>query len=368
MAAAVFVALAWAAPAAQTPSRHLTTPAALAAYSHFFHNSQVSWLGTVEEAAGMPMVLLNGGKRTIVRWADGQRRATGRVLLHGLFLDIGRLEPSDARLAGLDMARVLDALHEGRWPPRDTLFLLNDARSEDYAAPAVPAVRDLALDPAAYAGREVTVSGRFRGRNLFGDQPSSPGRSPHEYVLQVADASIWVSGLRPRGRGFALDPDSRRDTREWLRVTGIVRYEGALSWIEGKTVDTTRPPERTPPPPTPPAVPPGPPPEIVFSAPLDAETGVSRGVVVRVQFSRDIAPDSLEGQVAVAYAVGADGVTPGPPPQARTAYRAANRSIEVRFAEPLAPDATVIIAFGNGIKATDGVAMLPARIRFTTGR
>lgn len=368
-ACAVFVALGSATlPSGQAPTRRVTTAAALAAYSHFFHGSQVTWLAEVDDVRGVPVASLDERRRTVLLWEDGTRRPSGRVALHGLFLDVGRLERSDARLAGVDMTRILETLHEGRWPARDELFILADARADEYAPPAQPSLRDLALDPATWTGREVTVSGRFRGRNLFGEQPSSPGRSPHEYVLQVADASVWVSGLRPRGRGFTLDPDSRRDTREWLRFTGTVRSEGPLTWIEGRQVDTTRPPAETPPPPASPAVPPGPPPEILFSAPLDGETNVSRGVVLRVQFSRDIAPDSLDGQVAVAYAVGPDGTTPGAPPEARTVYRAANRSIEVRFAEPLAPGATVIVAFGNGITATDGVAMKPARIRFTTGR
>ena len=108
--------------------------------------------------------------------------------------------------------------------------------------------------------------------------------------------------------------------------------------------------------------------EIVFSAPLDGETEEATDVVLRVQFSRDIAPESLKDQVAVAYGMRPDGSAPGAAPAAHITYRAANRSIEIRFAEPLAPFSTVIVAFGNAITATDGVAMRPSRIRFQTGR
>lgn len=352
----------------QAPQRRVTTSQALASTSHFFHGSVVRFLGTVQDTTGFSVVPLGERQRMVVLWAEQQRPA-GEVLLRGTFLDLGRLEPGDSRLSAVDMQRLLDTLHEGRWPGRNALFLLVDARAEEYEPPTQPDVRAIALNPAQYAGREVTLSGRFRGRNLFGDQPSSPGKSPNEYVLQVADASIWVSGLRPRGRGFTLDPDSRRDTREWVRVTGTVRHEPPMAWIEGKAIDITNPQdEATTPEPVSVTVPLGPAPEIVFSAPLDGETDVATDIVLRVQFSRDIDPESLRGQVAVAYGVNPDGSTPGTAPAASTSYRAGNRSIEVRFASPLAPYSTVIVAFGNGITATDGVAMKPSRISFTTGR
>lgn len=352
---------------AQAPARHVTTAHALSAQSHFFHGSTVTFLGTVVDTAGVSVVPLSERQRAVTLW-EGPRRPDGQAVLRGTFLDLGRLEPTDSRLAAVDTARILDALNEGRWPARDLLFVLAGARAETYDPPAQPGVRAIALDPARYAGRDVTVSGRFRGRNLFGEQPSSPGKSPHEYVLQVADASIWISGLRPRGRGFALDPDSRRDTREWVRVSGIVRHEPPLVWIEGRQIDTTRPGDEQLDEPAPAALPPGPAPEIVFSAPLDGETDVATDIVLRVQFSRDIDPDSLKDQVAVAYGMNADGTSPGRAPAAHTVYRAANRSVEIRFAEPLAPYSTVIVAFGNAIRATDGVAMKPTRISFITGR
>lgn len=352
---------------AQAPARHVTTAHALSAESHFFHGSTVTFLGTVTDIAGVSVVPLSERQRSVMLW-DEPQRPEGQVVLRGRFLDLGRLEPTDSRLASVDVARILDVVNEGRRPGRDLIFVLAGARAEKYDPPVQPDLRAIALDPARYAGKEVTLSGRFRGRNLFGDQPSSPGKSPHEYVLQVADASIWVSGLRSRGRGFRLDPDSRRDTREWVRVSGTVRHEPPLVWIEGTRIDTTRPEDDTLDEPAPAVVPPGPAPEIVFSAPLDGETEVATDIVLRVQFSRDIDPDSLRDQVAVAYGMNADGASPGKAPAASTVYRAANRSIEVRFAEPLAPYSTVIVAFGNAIKATDGVAMKPARIRFTTGR
>lgn len=353
--------------AAQAPDRHVTTAHALSSYSHFFHGTQVTFLGTVHDTAGFGVVPIGEKQRAVMLWQQPQR-PDGQVLLRGTFLDLGRLEEGDPRLKAVDVPRLLDAVSSGRWPGRNEIFLLASARYESYEPAVQPNLRAVALDPARYAGKEVTLVGRFRGRNLFGDQPVSPGKSPHEYVLRVADASIWVSGLRPRGRGFMLDVDARRDTREWVRVTGVVRHEPPVVWVEGKTIDLTRPEADAPPAEAPAPLPPGPAPEIVFSAPLDGETAVSPDVVLRVQFSRDIAPDSLKDQVAVAYGLRADGSSPGAAPAAHVTYRASNRSIEIRFAEPLAPFTTVIVAFGNAIKATDGAVMQPSRIRFETGR
>jgi hypothetical protein len=145
-------------------------------------------------------------------------------------------------------------------------------------------------------------------------------------------------------------------------------HEPPLVWIEGKTVDLAKPESEAGAEPETAPLPPGPPPEIIFSAPLNGETDVPTNVVLRVQFSRDVNPDTLQDQVAVAYGLKPDGSSPGPAPKATTTYRPANRAIEIRFSEPLAAFTNVIVAFGNEIKATDGVAMKPARISFTTGR
>ncbi|MDQ3069242.1 MAG: Ig-like domain-containing protein [Acidobacteriota bacterium] len=363
----VLLALAAAGSAStQATQRHVTTAHALARFPVFFHGSHVTFLGTVHSEHGPSVIPVGDKQRVVALWQTPQD-PQGSVLLRGMFLDLGRLDPSEPRLANIDVQRILDVVNEGRWPGRDQLFLLTGARSEKYEPPPQASLHAIALDPAAYAGKTVTVAGRFRGKNLLADQPAPPGKSPYEYVVRVADASVWISGLRARGRGFTLDQDSRRDTREWVRITGVVRHEPPLAWIEGKTIELARPEtEETAEPPAP--LPPGAPPAIIFSAPLDGEDDIPTNVVLRVQFSRDIEPGSLENQVAVAYGLRTDGSAPGPAPAAATTYRAANRSVEIRFAQPLAPFTNVVIAFGNEIKATDGVAMKPARITFTTGR
>lgn len=365
--ALVLLAMVSASAVAQAPLRHVATAHAISTYGHFFHGSSVTFLGTVSDVAGVAVAPIGDKQRVVVLWQQPEG-PEGPVILRGTLFDISRLEPADPRLATIDTEKILDAVNEGRMPGRDEVFLLTGARAEKYEPSLTPNVRAIAIDPARWAGKQVTVSGRFRGKNILGDQPTPPGQSPHEFVIRVADASIWVSGIRPRGRGFVLDPASRRDTREWVRVSGIVRHEPPLVWIEGKTVDLAKPETEAAPEPEAAPLPPGPPPEIIFSAPLDGEMGVSTNVVLRVQFSRDIDPESLRDQVAVAYGLKPDGTSPGPAPKAETTYRPANRAVEIRFSEPLAAFATVNVAFGDQIKATDGVFMKPTRISFTTGR
>ena len=352
---------------AQAPLRHVTTAHALSRYGHFFHGSPVTFLGAVADTAGVPVVPIGEKQRVVVLWQQPEA-PEGTVVLRGTLFDLGRLEQNDSRLSNVDTQKILEAVNEGRWPGRDHIFVLIGARSEKYEPSLTPNVRAIALDPAKWAGKQVTVSGRFRGKNLLGDQPAPPGKSPNEFVVRVADASVWISGIRPRGRGFILDPDSRRDTREWVRVTGVVRHEPPLIWIDGKTIDIAKPESEAAAEPEAAPVPPGPPPEIIFSAPLNGELDVPTTVVLRVQFSRDIDPETLRDQVAVAYGLKPDGTAPGPTPVATTTYRPANRAVEIRFAQPLAAFSSVVVAFGDQIKATDGVAMKPAKIAFTTGR
>ena len=65
-------------------------------------------------------------------------------------------------------------------------------------------IRALALAPDQYVGKGVTVTGRFRGANLFADLPQGAGtKGRWDFVLQSADSAIWVTrraSARPRLR------------------------------------------------------------------------------------------------------------------------------------------------------------------------
>ena len=181
----------------------------------------------------------------------------------------------------------------------------------------------------------MTVVGQFRGRNLFGDLPSSPGKSRYDFVLRSADAAIWVTEFRPRGRGFDFSVDARVDTGRWLQVSGTVTQERGLVTIIGSAIAEASAPEapaeeEAAPPPVP--VEPG---EVVFSSPTEGEIGVPMDATVRLQFSRGLNPASIAAQLRASYVAGASGDAAGEALEIAHSYDAATRAVEIRFTRPL---------------------------------
>lgn len=367
--------IAWLAaiPAQAQPaaSRKSATVEALSTYPAFFHAQSVRVRGEVRQRDAA--VVLAGQAREILLFADG---ATGsgaaagdRVEILGQFLDPGRLEPGDPRLRNLDVGRLSEARLGKPWPGVNELLLLRADDVQD--APPYPSasIRALALEPERFVDQPVRLVGRFRGRNLFGDQPNAPGRSRWDFVIASADASVWVTGMRPRGDGFTLDVEARADASRWVEVTGTVREARGLVFLEAGSIRLARPPAEGPSEPVARVPTAGPPPEIVFSTPTDGEIEVDPATAVRVQFSRDLAPESLRDRVAVTYVPGeaeARGEIP-PPIEFTVSYQEASRSLEIRFRSPLVPLKSVLVEFREGIEGTDGAPMAPATLRFTLG-
>jgi hypothetical protein len=104
------------------------------------------------------------------------------------------------------------------------------------------ALADLVTRPEAYAGRSLTVVGRFRGRNLYGDLPAGSALTPSDWVLRSGCCSIWVTGKEPRGDGFALDLDSKADSRWWLAVEGKPLTHDGVVVLKARKVTVAKPP------------------------------------------------------------------------------------------------------------------------------
>jgi hypothetical protein len=175
--------------------------------------------------------------------------------------------------------------------------------------------------------------------------------------------------MRPRGRGFSFEVDSRLDTDKWLEVSGIVRRHRHLVLLEGASVALADPPPETPPVPTAAAPTAGPRPQVVFSTPTPEETDVASGARVRLQFSRDLDPKSIAGQVRVSY-LGAAAAPGGTAPGELTfavSYDEGARVLEIRFTDPLEPFRTVKVDLLEGITATDGAPLVPHSLLFTLG-
>jgi len=319
------------------------------------------------EPAGALMRLASTTKPVFVFWRDSASAPRdGEV--RGEFWDIGRLERTDSRFSSVNFQPILEAATNGQWPGRDQVFMILGATTVESPLPEDPNLRALALAPDRYIGKGVTVTGRFRGANLFADLPQGAGtKGRWDFVLQSADAAIWVSGIRPRGRGFDLDVNARVDTGHWLKVAGTLRRDGALPWIEATSISEAIAPTET-------AVevaiapPPQPVPEVVFSTPTADETDADRNAPVRIQFSRDMDGKTFTGRVKVSYPGPAPAGAPPTPPISTVRYLDGTRALEIKFAAPLDRFRQVKVELGEGIlSAVDNQPLAPYTLTFTTG-
>ncbi len=90
--------------------------------------------------------------------------------------------------------------------------------------------------PKGVEGTVVTVTGVFRGANLFEDLPPESRRDDSDWVLQDGPFSIWVTGKAPKGKGFSLDPRSRSDCRYRLEATGKVATANGLIYLRASSL------------------------------------------------------------------------------------------------------------------------------------
>jgi hypothetical protein len=117
--------------------------------------------------------------------------------------------------------------------------LTPDEREEDTR---MSALEDLVLGSGEPDGETIEVVGQFRGANLFGDLPNGSQRRASDFVIRHGEAAAWVTGKKPKGKGWALDPSSRGDCKWWLQVKGRAERRNGVVYIRAKKVSmTTRP-------------------------------------------------------------------------------------------------------------------------------
>jgi len=342
---------------AQTSARRLTTIESLRQFSGYYHLQNVLLRGEFAET-GTRVVLRADDRQMDVMLGDTKTTA-GLVEVRAQLIDVGRLEPSDPRLARYEGSREPD-----KWPKPGEELLLSVTGVTSVDTATVPSVRALSLEPWKFDGQTVTVTGQFRGRNLFGDLPGSPARSKYDFILRAGDGAIWVTGLRPKGKGFDLNVDARVDTGRWVQVTGLVKRERTMVTLEATAIAAAQPPsaqavadDETPaPPPTP-----G---EVVFSSPTGDETDVPVSSPIRIQFSRGLNPATISGNIRVGYT----GATPGAGPiEFQTSYDAANRALEIRLTTPADRFSTVVIETLDGLRTFDGAPVTRWTLTFSFG-
>jgi hypothetical protein len=288
-------------PRAIGTTRKAATVAALARFPFFFHTQPVRVRGKATEKDGLFQL-------------EHERRGCGWSPAAPASCPIPARTPrspgststsagSNARTPRHRRLRPLiqRVLHRD-WPaPGELLVVVVDTRRRAEPMNA-PSVRHVALDPGRYSNRKSPWSGRFRGKNLYGDMPE--GRRHRPLRLRPAVRRRLDLGRRPAPQGRRLRPERREPHRHRALARSGRRGQGGAR-DGGARGD--RHPRRTPPAESAPeavvkvpiAVPP---PEVVFSAPTQGETDVAPDAKVRVQFSRDLREDSLKGGIAVAYA------------------------------------------------------------------
>jgi hypothetical protein len=357
---------------AQPAVRRATNIAALQAFPTFYHDRQIVLIGQVTTE--------NDGT---IRASDGLASVhvvfkgsapDGNDEIRGEFWDLGRMKPDEPRLASIDLRSTFGVDPGGAWPrPGDVTAVIATAITSASVPPS-PSIRAIVLNPARYLNQKLVVSGQFSGRNLMGDLPDAPARSRWDFVIRSADAALWVSGARPKGKGFDLALDARQDTSRWLEVTGTVHEGRGLQWLDvvadgiqlGKAPAASAPAEETSPvrPPAAPA------PEVVFSAPTQEETDVPLHTSVRIQFSRDLKASTLKGNVLASY-LESETIERGEPStpiaELTTQYNAANRVLEVKFTKPLERFRTLRLELKDGILGTDDQPLKPWTLMFILG-
>jgi hypothetical protein len=123
------------------------------------------------------------------------------------------------------------------WPAQSiTLFKLSDRGKGLPTRAAARTLADTGLDAAAADGKPVRAIGQFRGANLCQDVPDVSRRDPGDWVLLTSEGPVWVTGRRPGGKGFALDPAYRADTNRWLEVSGKVLILENVRYLKASKV------------------------------------------------------------------------------------------------------------------------------------
>ena len=222
---------------------------------------------------------------------------------------------------------------------------------------------DLTSDPAPWLSRRVEVVGKFRGNNLFGDLSIRDKRTPRDFVIKTAATAIWVTGMRPAGEGFRLDPQRRRDTGKWLRVYGRPWMSEGRVYVRAERIELADPPnddtlepvdirvaerearERE-----------FGPLRVVFSLPLDGEREIPLDSTFRVQFSNRMVPGSFHAAVDLLYA---DEPDENPFPDLEVTYDEGSRTLLVIPHADLDPDREIHLVLYGEIEDEHGQHLEP---------
>jgi hypothetical protein len=186
---------------------------------------------TIEDGGGRALIIPGNGldPSALTRFSGFEVEVRGVARM---------LDPYDP---DADRARFPDLPERPRgqpgWPNATiTVHAVFEVASDAGGRPAGEGLADLVRSGAIRPGTSITVTGVFRGRNLFGDLPKDSQRKPEDWVIQDGAFAAWVTGKRPSGKGFSLDPASRADARWRVEVVGKVEVVGGVTYIRASRV------------------------------------------------------------------------------------------------------------------------------------
>ena len=240
-------------------------------------------------------------------------------------------------------------------------MILPDPEQERLAKARKITIEELLARPSRNDGRTVKVVGNFRGYNLFGDLPAPSARKRSDWVIQHGDFALWVTGKKPKGEGWELDPSMKRDTGKWIEVTGKVQFRDKIAYIRAERLLLTGAPpeplvkaEPTEPVPERPKTPP----IVVFALPLDGETEVPADSRFVVQFSNDMDETTFAGRVELRY-LSAPQAGIRPLTAVSFDYDRGRRALTVDPGDRLGRGTEVELRLLPGIKDIDGMELKP---------
>jgi hypothetical protein len=109
---------------------------------------------------------------------------------------------------------------------------------------------------------------------------------------------------------------------------------------------------------------------VIFHAPGQNEAGVRLTTPIRLQFSAELDPSTLEGHIALGYSA-EDSKERGEPEPPRIAYETeyvrADRAVFIRPVGGWLRFREVRLTLGEGIRSTGGAGLEPFSLTFTTG-
>jgi len=140
----------------------------------------------------------------------------------------------ESKCEDFDLPELPDA--QMGWPEQSITLLTISDRGKGLPRKDTRTLADTGIDAAAADGKPVRAIGQFRGANLCKDLPEASRRDPLDWVLQTPEGPVWVTGRRPAGKGFQLDPAYRADTNRWLEVRGKVLILDSVRYLKASNV------------------------------------------------------------------------------------------------------------------------------------